>query len=200
MPWESLTPEEVAQLVERERAALRPQQRAAFDRYRVAPQVVHFRSVYPDAPTTAYAVARDGARAVVYVPALLGFLTGTLGADGAVRDATVNSFCPAGELLYELESLLEAEDGSRRFTTWAPAVRAALVAGLTPDDAAARLAELEVVAGRLREEMPAIWIPDWLLSGHAHLGGRRPVDVWREGRLAAVLAALAAEAPAGEED
>lgn len=66
--------------------------------------------------------------------------------------------------------------------------------GHPPDAENARLLrDLGIVVALLDGWLEEEAVPDWLHGANAHLGGRRPVDVVREGRLSEVVRAIEAE-------
>ena len=61
------------------------------------------------------------------------------------------------------------------------------------DDSAWRLTALQTVYAALRHVLETEVIPLWLRGANAHLQGRRPIDLLRQGHLAEVMAAVEAE-------
>lgn len=55
------------------------------------------------------------------------------------------------------------------------------------------LVGLDAVVTLLSQFLDPRSVPKWLRGFNAHLGGRRPVDVLRDGRLSEVIAAVEAE-------
>lgn len=70
-----------------------------------------------------------------------------------------------------------------RITRW--------LAGEEPDPGnKARLAALEFVLARLRQQFPASTARKWLAGTNAHLGNQRPLDLIGRNRIAEVIAAI----------
>jgi hypothetical protein len=61
------------------------------------------------------------------------------------------------------------------------------------EEQAWRLTALTAVCAALRHVLDPEAVPAWLRGANGHLGGRRPIDLLRDGRLAEVMDAVEAE-------
>lgn len=178
-------------------ASLGPIARTAFERVGVVPFLVRVqlsgRRWWPY-----WVVARDGAWLLFYDDGEDAFASGLQdAATGVVTSYGFPRYMAHG-LEHGLNHFVLGPDWTRRFPDCTQTVHEELVGNqdMGSDLVAARLADLERVLGAWREgNRLEIRLPDWLLTPNRRLGGRRPVDVIREGTAEPVLDALAADDP-----